>query len=146
MSGVQLGLDIDPLVASALAGIVWPLIQAVADKVEWTPARRRLVALAAAIVLSAIIWWAGAYQATWRMLTAQAAVIAGCMQAAFTLLKSLGVLDWAGSVTPGGETRADYQARHRASDAPSGQTSGETVGEGACGPSWLPLRPSGGES
>ncbi|WP_136192453.1 MULTISPECIES: hypothetical protein [Actinomyces] len=102
------------LTASAIAGLLWPLIQAVLYRVEWTPLRSRLVAIGAAAVLSVVIWWAGAYPATWEMLTAQAAVALGCIQTSFTLLKQWGVLDWLGAVTPGGESREAYQARHRA--------------------------------
>ena len=104
-----LGLDIDPLTASVLAGLVWPLIQSAVDRVEWTAQRRRLLALAAAAVMGVVIWWAGTYPASWELIATQTAVVAGVMQASFTVLKRLGVIDWVGRATPGGEP---YTPRH----------------------------------
>ena len=100
----QLGLDVDPLLLSILAGIIWTPIQAALDRPWWTPTRRRILVLAAAVVLAVIVWFAGAYPATWQLILTQVGVILGAATAAFTLLKSWGVIDWIGRVTPGGET------------------------------------------
>ena len=113
VNDLLLGLDIDPLTASALAGLVWPVVQAAMDRVEWTPTRRRLVALAAAVVLGVVIWWAGAYPLSWRLVVAQAAVVAGVMQSSFTILKAIGLVDWVGRATPGGEPYAPRHASDR---------------------------------
>ena len=96
-------LVIDPLALSIASGLCWPLAQAVIDRVEWTPDRRRVVAIVAAVVLTGVIWLIGQYPAQWEFLVAQAGVILGSAQASFTLLKKWGVLDWVGLHTPGGE-------------------------------------------
>ena len=118
----QLGLDIDPLLWSILAGILWTPIQAVFDRPWWTPTRRRLLVLGAAVVLGGLVWFAGAYPATWQLILTQVGVILGAATAAFTLLKSWGVIDWIGRATPGGETNAPKHA--------AGITAGTTSMEG----------------
>lgn len=100
-----LGLHLDPLTGSVLAGIIWPLIQAVIDKVEWTAQRRRVIAIVGAVVISIGVWLAGEYPASWDLLVTQAGVALGCAQTAFTIMKRLGVLDWVGVNTPGGEPK-----------------------------------------
>ena len=114
MSIPQLGLDIDPLLVSILAGILWAPIQAVFDRPWWTPGRRRLLVCAAALILGILIWVAGAYPVTWELITTQVAVVLGAATAAFSLLKSWGVIDWIGRVTPGGEP---YRPRHSAASS-----------------------------
>ncbi|CED90250.1 hypothetical protein [Actinomyces succiniciruminis] len=104
----------DQLTLATIAGLLWPLVQAVMDRVEWTANRRRLVAIAAAVVISLVAWWMGSYPLQADMIATQAAVALGYTQASFAVLKRLGVLDWAGAVTPGGESRETYEARHRA--------------------------------
>lgn len=46
---------------------------------------------------------------TWQLIASQASVVIAAAATAFTVLKSLGVIDWVGRATPGGET---YTARH----------------------------------
>lgn len=104
MSLPQLGLNIDPLLWSVLAGIFWTPIQAAFDRPWWTAGRRRALVCAAALILGILIWVAGAYPATWQLILTQAGVILGAATAAFTLLKKWGLIDWIGRVTPGGET------------------------------------------
>ena len=101
----QLGLTIDPLLLSILAGVLWPPIQAILDRPWWTAARRRALVCVAALILGLLIWFAGAYPATWQLIVTQVGVILGAATAAFALLKKIGVIDWIGRVTPGGETR-----------------------------------------
>lgn len=67
------------------------------------------------MVVGAVVWYAGAYPATWRLIVTQIGVIAGVAQTAFTILKQvkidgISIIDWAGIVTPGGES---YVLRHR---------------------------------
>ena len=105
----MLGLNVDPLVTCGLVGFAWPLFQAALDKPYWTSARRRVLVLAAGLVLSFVVWWAGVYPLSWQLVATQASVIIAAAATAFTALKSLGVIDWVGRATPGGET---YTARH----------------------------------
>lgn len=105
MSLPQLGLNIDPLLWSILAGIFWTPIQAALDKPWWTAGRRRALVCVAALILGILIWFAGAYPATWQLILTQAGVILGAATAAFAILKKWGLIDWIGRVTPGGESR-----------------------------------------
>ena len=41
----------------AVVAVAWPLVQACLDKPSWTPAKRRVLALAAAIVIAAAAWF-----------------------------------------------------------------------------------------
>lgn len=92
---------------TAVAAIVWPLIQAALDKPYWTAGRRRLITLAAIVVIAAGTWFVGAYPATAQAAVTQVLSVAGLILGAFNVLKSvkvngISVLDWAGIVTPGG--------------------------------------------
>lgn len=49
---------------TAVAAIVWPLIQAALDRPCWTAGRRRVITLAAIVVIAAGTWFVGAYPAT----------------------------------------------------------------------------------
>lgn len=106
-----LGIDFDPLITSGLVGFAASILQAAADRPEWTPARRRMIALALAAILGIVVWYAGAYPLTWRLIATQASVIAASAATSFTILKQLGVIDWVGQVTPGGE---EYVPKHAA--------------------------------
>nr|DAT94002.1 MAG TPA: hypothetical protein [Caudoviricetes sp.] len=105
---------------TAVAAIVWPLIQAALDKPCWTPSRRRLIALAAIVVITAGTWVAGAYPATAEAATTHLLSVAGLVLGAFNILKSLkvngvSILDWAGIVTPGGvDLRKSEGGAHKA--------------------------------
>ena len=46
---------------------------------------------------------------TWQLIASQASVVIAAAATAFTVLKSLGVIDWVGRATPGGES---YEPRH----------------------------------
>nr|DAM75896.1 MAG TPA: hypothetical protein [Caudoviricetes sp.] len=92
---------------TAVAAIVWPLIQAALDRPYWTAGRRRAIALAAIVVIAAGTWFVGAYPATAEAATTQVLAVAGLVLGAFNALKSvkvngISILDWAGIVTPGG--------------------------------------------
>lgn len=92
---------------TAVAAILWPLIQAALDKPYWSASRRRAVVLAAICVIAVGTWLVGAYPATAEALVTQSLSVAGLVLGAFNVLKSvkvngISVLDWAGIVTPGG--------------------------------------------
>lgn len=92
---------------TAVAAVVWPLVQAALDRPYWTASRRRVVALAAIVVIAAGTWFVGAYPATAAAATTQVLSVAGLVLGAFNVLKSvkvggISILDWAGIVTPGG--------------------------------------------
>lgn len=105
---------IDPFLLSIFAGLIWPPIQAIFDQPFWTKERRTWLALAAAGVLAAVVWVAGHYPLAWEMLVTQAGIIFLNLTIAFRILKALGVIDWIGRVTPGGEAKP--AARHLASE------------------------------
>lgn len=107
-------------ILTAVAAIVWPLIQAALDKPYWTASRRRAIALAAIGVIAAGTWFVGAYPATAEAATAQALSVAGLVLGAFNILKSVkvngvSILDWAGIITPGGvDLRKPQGGAHKA--------------------------------
>ena len=101
----QLDLSFDPLGWAVIVGLVWPTIQAALDRPSWTRSRRLALVIVAGIVLSLALWWAGAYPLTAQLVWSQASVIIATATVAFALLKKLGVIDWIGRVTPGGESR-----------------------------------------
>ena len=47
---------------------------------------------------------------TWQLIASQASVVIAAAATAFTVLKSIGVIDWVGRATPGGEP---YEAKHK---------------------------------
>lgn len=92
---------------TAVAALVWPLIQAALDKPYWTAGRRRMITLVAVVVIAVGTWFVGAYPANAEAVTTQVLSVAGLVLGAFNVLKSvkingISVLDWAGIVTPGG--------------------------------------------
>ena len=105
---------------TAVAAIVWPLIQAALDRPYWTASRRRAVALAAIVAISAGTWLVGAYPATAEAATTQVLSVAGLVLGAFNALKAvkvngISILDWAGIVTPGGvDLRKPEGGAHKA--------------------------------
>lgn len=107
-------------ILTAVAAIVWPLIQAALDRPYWTASRRRAIALAAIVAIAAGTWFVGAYPATAQAATTQVLSVAGLVLGAFNALKSVkvngvSVLDWAGIVTPGGvDLRKSEGGAHKA--------------------------------
>lgn len=105
---------------TAVAAIVWPLIQAALDKPYWTAGRRRAITLAAIVVIAAGTWFVGAYPVNAEAITAQVLSVAGLVLGAFNILKAvkvngISVLDWAGIVTPGGvDLRKPEGGAHKA--------------------------------
>lgn len=114
MDNLLLGLQSDPFVTSVLIGVVWPLIQAALDRPYWTPARRKILLTVVAVVVSLAVWVSGSYPATWRLLLAQASVFLGVAWSVFQVLSTVRIhgvslIDWAGAITPGGETVEDVR-------------------------------------
>ena len=107
-------------ILTAVAAIVWPLIQAALDKPYWTAGRRRAITLAAVVVIAAGTWLAGAYPANAEAITTQVLSVAGLVLGAFNILKTIkvngiSILDWAGIVTPGGvDLRKPEGGAHKA--------------------------------
>lgn len=113
----QLDLSFDPLGWAVIVGLVWPTIQAALDRPSWTRTRRLTLVIVAGLILSILLWWAGAYPLTAQLVWSQASVIIATATAAFALLKKVGVIDWIGRVTPGGETSTVDDAGTGASEA-----------------------------
>lgn len=107
-------------ILTAVAAVVWPLIQAALDKPYWTAARRRAIALAAVAVIAVGTWFVGAYPANAEAITTQVLSVAGLVLGAFNILKTVkvngvSILDWAGIITPGGvDLRKSEGGAHKA--------------------------------
>lgn len=112
MNDLLLSLHQDPFVMMVLCGLVWPLIQAALDKPWWTRERRVGLLVVVALVVTAGVWVAGVYPATWRLFTAQLSVFLGVAWSVYQVLSSVKIngwslLDWVGAFTPGGVDRDD---------------------------------------
>lgn len=130
----QLDLNFDPAIVTFLTAIVWPIIQAALDKPWWTPTRRRVLVALAAILLSLLIWFAGAYPLTWQMILTQTGIILGYATAAYWILKRMTIngtslLDWVGLITPGGQTRIVDGSAIAESDTPTEAEQEPTVND-----------------
>lgn len=105
---------------TAVAAVVWPLVQAALDKPYWTASRRRAITLAAVVVIAVGTWFVGAYPANAEAFVTQVLSVAGLILGAFNILKTIkvngiSVLDWAGIVTPGGvDLRKSEGGAHKA--------------------------------
>lgn len=113
-SDILLGLQSDPFVTSVLIGVVWPLIQAALDRPYWTRQRRVWLLAAVAVVVTAGVWVSGSYPATWKLIISQASVFLGVAWIVYQILSGIkiggvSIIDWAGVLTPGGETIADIK-------------------------------------
>lgn len=113
-SDILLGLQSDPFVTSVLIGAVWPVIQAAFDRPYWTRERRVWLTIGVAVVVTAGVWISGSYPATWKLIVSQATVFLGVAWTVFQILSRIrigggSIIDWAGALTPGGETIADIK-------------------------------------
>ena len=116
MSQLLLGLQSDPFLVTVVVGLIWPVVQAALDRPYWTPARRKVLLAAVAVVVSLAVWVSGSYPATWQLLLAQASVFLGIAWSVFQVLSGIKIngaslIDWAGALTPGGETVDDLHVR-----------------------------------
>lgn len=116
MNDLLLGLHQDPFVATVVVGLIWPLVQAALDRPYWTPRRRKILLAVVALIVTAGVWVSGSYPATWQMLVTQASVFLGIAWAVFQVLSGIkingaSIIDWAGVLTPGGETVGDMRLR-----------------------------------
>ena len=112
MSDLLRRLQSDPFITTVMIGLIWPLIQASLDKPWWTRPRRVGMLVVVALVVTAGVWVAGVYPATWRLLTAQLSVFLGTAWSVYQVLASIKIngwslLDWVGAVTPGGANIKD---------------------------------------
>lgn len=112
MNSILLGLQSDPFVVTVVVGLIWPVVQAALDKPYWTPARRKVLLAVVAVVVSVAVWVSGSYPATWQLLLTQASVFLGIAWSVFQVLSAVKIngaslIDWAGALTPGGETVDD---------------------------------------
>lgn len=109
-----LGLHTDPFIITVWAGLLWPLIQASLDKPWWTRRRRVAVVVVIGAIVTAAVWVSGHYPATWQMLLTQLSMFLGVAWTVFQILSRIrigggSIIDWAGALTPGGETIADIK-------------------------------------
>lgn len=116
MNSILLGLQSDPFLVTVVVGLIWPLVQAALDRPYWTPARRKLLLAVVAVVVSLAVWVSGTYPATWQMFLTQASVFLGIAWSVFQVLSAVKIngaslIDWAGAITPGGETVDDLHVR-----------------------------------
>lgn len=116
MSQLLLGLQSDPFIVTVVVGLIWPLVQAALDRPYWTPARRKVLLAGVAVVVSVAVWVSGSYPATWQLFLTQASVFLGIAWSVFQVLSSVKIngvslINWAGALTPGGETVDDLHLR-----------------------------------
>lgn len=116
MNNLLLGLQSDPFIVTVVVGLIWPLLQAALDRPYWTPARRKLLLAGVAVAVSLAVWVSGTYPATWQLLLTQASVFLGIAWSVFQVLSTVKVngaslIDWAGAITPGGETVDELHLR-----------------------------------
>lgn len=116
MNSILLGLQSDPFLVTVVVGLIWPVVQAALDRPYWTPARRKALLAVVAVVVSLAVWVSGSYPATWQLLLTQASVFLGIAWTVFQVLSAVKVngaslIDWAGAITPGGETVDDLHLR-----------------------------------
>ena len=109
MNQLLLGLHSNPFITTVVVGLIWPVVQAVLDRPYWTPRRRKLLLAIVAAVVSLAVWVSGSYPATWQLFLAQASVFLGIAWSVFQVLSAVKIngvslIDWAGALTPGGET------------------------------------------
>lgn len=114
MSQLLLGLQSDPFLVTVVVGLIWPVVQAALDRPYWTPARRKVLLAGVAVIVSLAVWVSGSYPATWQLIVANASVFLGIAWTAFQVLSSIkingiSIIDWAGALTPGGETVDDVR-------------------------------------
>ena len=107
----------DPFITTVVLGIIWPLIQAALDRPWWTRGRRVALVIVAAVVLTTGAWTISAYPLAVETLAAQTGRFLGFAWLAFQTLSrikihGITVIEWAGILTPGGETRTDHTPRH----------------------------------
>lgn len=116
MNDLLLGLHKDPFLTTVVVGLIWPVVQAALDRPYWTPTRRKILLAVVAGIVSLAVWVSGTYPATWRLLIAQAGVFLGIAWSVFQVLSAvkingISIIDWAGALTPGGETVDDLHVR-----------------------------------
>lgn len=116
MNQILLGLQADPFLVTVVVGLIWPVVQAALDRPYWTPARRKVLLAGVAVVVSLAVWVSGSYPATWQLFLAQASVFLGIAWSVFQVLSAVKIngaslIDWAGALTPGGETVDDLHLR-----------------------------------
>lgn len=114
-SEILLGLQSDPFVTSVLIGVVWPFVQAALDRPYWTRQRRVWLTAAVAVVVTAGVWVSGSYPATWKLIVSQATVFLGVAWTVYQILSGIkvggvSIIDWAGALTPGGESVDEVRA------------------------------------
>lgn len=116
MNNLLLGLQSDPFLVTVVVGLIWPVVQAALDRPYWTPARRKVLLAGVAAVVSVAVWVSGSYPATWQLFLAQASVFLGIAWTTFQVLSGIKIngvslINWAGALTPGGETVDDLHLR-----------------------------------
>lgn len=116
MNNLLLGLQTDPFLVTVVVGLIWPVVQAALDRPYWTPRRRKVLLALVAVIVSLAVWVSGSYPATWQLIVANASVFLGIAWTAFQVLSAVKIngaslIDWAGALTPGGETVDDLHLR-----------------------------------
>lgn len=114
MNSLLLGLQSNPFITTVVVGFIWPVVQAALDRPYWTSGRRKILLAVVAAVVSLAVWVSGSYPATWQLFITQASVFLGVAWSVFQVLSSIkingiSIIDWAGALTPGGETVEDVR-------------------------------------
>ena len=112
MNNLLPGLQSDPFLVTVVVGLIWPVVQAALDRPYWTPARRKILLAVVAVAVTLAVWVSGSYPATWQLFVGQASAFLGIAWSVFQVLSAVkingaSIIDWAGALTPGGETTSD---------------------------------------
>ena len=89
MNALLLGLQSDPFITTVIVGLVWPLVQAALDRPWWTRGRRVALLATVALVVTAAVWLAGSYPATWKLIVSQATVFLGTAWSVYQVLAAV---------------------------------------------------------
>lgn len=116
MNNLLPGLQSDPFLVTVVVGLIWPVVQAALDRPYWTPARRKILLAVVAVVVTLAVWVSGSYPATWQLFVGQTSAFLGIAWSVFQVLSAVkingaSIIDWAGALTPGGETTSDLHLR-----------------------------------
>lgn len=105
---------VDPLTVSVIAAGVGTVVTAVLTRTPWSSSTKRAIAIAVAVLLTVIAWYATAYPLSWRLIATQLTVIYGAGQLIYAALKPTGLLTWIEQAT---EPTSDRPAPRHAAGA-----------------------------
>lgn len=83
-----------PLTTAALIGALVPFLTATVTRSHWEAQTKRLVFIAASVVLTLIAWGVTRFPDAGRVVLTEAAGVIAAGQLVYTALKPTGLIDW----------------------------------------------------